>query len=437
MNDKYRFILERLESAGYQANLVGGCVRDYIMGREVHDYDITTDALPERIMEVFGDIKVIPTGIKHGTVTVIYEGEPFEITTYRIDGSYTDSRRPDSVEFTKDLEEDLARRDFTMNAVAMNVRGEIFDPFGGRDDIKKGIIRCVGDPIKRFTEDALRILRGVRFASQLGFEIEKNTSEAVLSLRERLDNVSRERINVEMDKLLCGKSVVPVMLEYREIIACIIPEIRKSFDFKQYSHYHKYDVYEHTVRAIGNAEDDVLIRRTLLLHDIGKPDTFRRDENGVGHFKGHAQLGAKMAETILRNLRYDNKTIETSCELIFRHSDDILTEKNVRSVISKIGAENFFLLMKVKKADNSAKNPFVLEENRELEFLEATARKLVEENACMSISALEVNGKDMISLGLKGKDIGTALNELLEQVISETIKNQHDELIEYTRRNLI
>lgn len=432
IDDNCREILEKLETVGFRAFYVGGCVRDTVMGRSISDVDVASDALPEQIMSVFDGYKVIPTGLKHGTVTVVSRGIPFEITTFRIDGDYSDSRHPDSVIFSRNITDDLSRRDFTVNAMAMDKKGNIIDPFGGAEDIKNKIIRCVGDPVRRFSEDALRIMRAVRFASQLGFEIEEATGAAALSMKDSLGNISCERIHAELDKLICGKNAVPVLLKYRDIIGEIIPEMRSCFGFEQRSRYHRYDVYEHIVRSLGAApEDSIILRRALLFHDIGKPCTFKIGEDGHGHFKGHAQAGEVMARDVLRRLRYDNYTVDLTCTLIARHSDKIESERQIKRLISKIGTEAFILLMEMKKADNSAKMDFVLEENDLLDEHIRTARRLEQENSCMKLSRLAANGRDMISLGLSGADIGAALNELLELVIDEKLPNERFALIRY------
>lgn len=432
-----RDILEKLEAAGYHAFYAGGCVRDTIMGREINDIDVTTDALPEQIMSVFSGYKVIPTGLKHGTVTVISNGITFEITTFRIDGNYSDSRHPDSVTFSGDINDDLSRRDFTVNAMAMDKDGKIIDPFGGTSDIRNRIIRCVGNPEIRFSEDALRIMRAVRFSSQLGFEIETETHNTVMSMKERLSDISRERIRMELDKLLCGMNAVDVLLKYREIIAEIIPELRSCFDFEQHSKYHKYDIYEHSVRSVGAApEDSLILRRAMLLHDIGKPFSFKMGEDGFGHFKGHAQVSEVIAREILRRLRYDNHTIDLTCTLITRHSDKIESESQVKRWVSKLGADVFILLMKMKKADNCAKNEFVLKENLLFDEYIRMAERLEKEGNCMRLSHLAVNGNDMISLGLNGSAIGSALNELLELVIDDILPNEKSVLINYIQKNI-
>lgn len=430
---KCLYILSKLENAGFEAYLVGGCVRDMLMKRPLHDYDITTNALPYQTCEIFADDKVIPTGIKHGTVTILHDAEAFEVTTFRVDGEYTDSRHPDEVRFTPCLKEDLERRDFTMNAIAMDLHGNISDPFNGRQDIENRIIRCVGNPEERFSEDALRILRAVRFSSVLDFEIEKSTASSALKLKTRLENISAERISTELVKLIGGINSVGVMLEYRDIIGQIIPELIPCFDFKQLSRYHKYDVYEHTVRAVNavphgiNGED--IIRIAMLFHDIGKPDMFTIDENGFGHFKGHAKVSALKARDILHRLKFDNKTIDAVCGIISRHSDKIESEKHIKRIINEIGLDGFLMLIEAKKADNSAKNEFVLEENKIFDSFADTARRLVAEKSCMSLACMAINGKDLLALGFKNKEIGICLNSLLDMIIDEVIPNDRDSLL--------
>ena len=429
---KAEALLKRLEDAGFEAYYVGGCVRDHLMGRAVHDVDITTNALPEQTAAVFEGYKVIPTGIRHGTVTVLAEGTPYEITTYRVDGSYSDSRRPDSVEFTPDIVQDLARRDFTMNAIAMDIRGNIVDPFGGRGDIEHSLIRCVGEPEKRFTEDALRIMRGIRFASQLGFGIEEKTAQAIIDMRGRLSIISRERVREELDKLLCGKDCGKVLTDYRVIIAEIIPEMVACFGFDQFSRYHKYDVYEHIVKAVTSApQDQLILRRALLLHDIAKPQMFTLDENGIGHFKGHAKVSAEMARDILTRLRFDNRTIALTSLLISHHSDKIHSERQIRLMVSELGIETFLMLMDFKKYDNCGKNDFVLNENEEFDRFKVIAREFADSGECITLSQLALSGSDLTELGFRGREIGTALAQLHSLVISGDLPNDKRALTDY------
>lgn len=447
--EKCIYILSALEKSGFQAYIVGGCVRDMIMGRSVHDFDITTDALPNQIIEIFSEDKIIPTGVKHGTVTVLHKGEAFEITTFRVDGSYTDLRRPDTVSFTSSLKEDLARRDFTMNAVAMNLSGKIFDFFGGISDIENKLIRCVGKPEQRFSEDALRILRAIRFASILNFEIESETAESAIKLKDRLDFISAERIKSEFVKLLCGENAVDTLLKYREIIGQIVPEIKDCFNFSQHSKYHKYDVYEHIARAVGmipaDSENVEILRIALFFHDIGKPSTFSLDENGRGHFKGHAGKSAEIAEKVMHRLKFDNRTVDIVCTIISHHSDNFdfgdedrksMPLSEIKRMISKIGADRFFLLLELKKADNSAKHDFVLHENNEIENISKTAQRLINENCCIKISQLEINGNNLIQLGFRGREIGRCLETLLENVIDGNIENNYSELMKFAKEML-
>lgn len=429
-NKKAIFILQRLEKSGFKAYLAGGCVRDTLMGREPHDFDITTNALPEQTMDAFSDLTVVPTGIKHGTITVIADGEPFEITTFRVDGRYSDSRHPDSVQFTSELYDDLSRRDLTVNAMAMDRNGDIFDPFGGRQDIADRIIRCVGDPEKRFCEDALRILRTVRFASTLGFTVEENTASAADRLRSRLENVSAERIREELTKLICGENVVSVMLKYRDIIAQAVPELVPCFDFEQHSKYHKYDVYEHIVRAVdATPMDSPLLRTTMLFHDLGKPHTFKLDENGTGHFKHHAEVGAEIALSVMKRLKYDSDTIKKVYTLILRHSEHIFNEKEMRLSLAALGPEQFRLLMEIKKADNMAKREFVLNENRWFDRCSSQAEELAANGFCLTLGQLAVNGNDLKAIGFEGQAIGAMLGKLLRAVVVGELENESSVLL--------
>lgn len=428
-------LLSELESCGFEAYMVGGCVRDSVMGREYHDIDITTNALPEDILRVFCSYKVIPTGIKHGTVTVLCDGEPFEITTYRIDGTYTDHRRPDSVEFTSDITADLARRDFTINATAMDKNGSVIDPFGGISDMKEGIIRCVGDPKKRFSEDALRIMRAVRFASQLGFVIDDDTATAIHDMKDLLQNISNERIRDELDKIVCGKNSTSVLLEYSDVITSVIPEFKPSIGLDQRSPYHKYTVWEHTVRAIGFApENDVKLRRTLLFHDIGKPACMKLDETGRGHFKQHDRVGAEITEKVMKRLRYDTKSISYSTALIANHSKKLRGRADVKKMMYRIGDELFFALTEMKKCDNSAKNEFVLEENLYFDKLADTGREIIAGNECRSLGGLDINGSELVALGLKGAEIGEMQHKLLELVMEDELPNEKEILLKYAEK---
>ncbi len=428
-------ILERLEQFGFEAYIVGGCVRDTIMNRAIHDTDITTNALPEQIIAAFHDCKTIPTGIKHGTVTIIKDSIPYEITTYRIDGEYSDSRRPDSVIFTADITDDLSRRDFTMNAIAMNRKGGLVDAFGGKADIENGIIRCVGEPKIRFTEDALRIMRAIRFSSQLGFTIEEKTAEAVHNMKDRLKNISKERVREELDKLLGGKNCREVLMRYSDIITTVIPEFESSINFEQHSPYHKFDVWEHTVRAVEAApQDNLKLRRALLFHDIAKPYCASFDKNGRGHFFDHNRKSAEMTEKIMKDLRYDNASIDYTVTLIAHHDDKFKNKCDIKKIMSEIGDEWFFELMELKKCDNSAKSEFVLDEIKDFDKQIAFGREIVSNNECRSLKALKIDGLALKNIGLNGKEIGTAFTELLNLVMEEKLPNENAALLEYAEQ---
>lgn len=428
-------ILHRLMDAGFEAYYVGGCVRDKLMGKEAHDVDITTNALPKEIMRTFEGYTVIPTGMKHGTVTVLSDGKPYEITTYRVDGVYSDGRRPDRVTFTPNLTEDLARRDFTMNAIAMDISGKIIDPYGGAEDIKNRIIRCVGEPERRFKEDALRIMRAVRFASQLGFDIETNTAEAVHQKVNCLSLISRERIRDELDKLICGANCLDVLLEYSDVITAIIPEFTPCIGFDQRSDFHIYDIWEHTIRAMAAAPaNDLRLRRSLLFHDIAKPDCCTSDADGKRHFKGHAQLSAVKAAEIMRRLKYDRRSITETAVLIDFHREKIRTRSESKKIISRIGEELFFELVELKKCDNSAKRAFSLKENIKLDQAAQEAEEYLSAGECCTLAQLAVNGKLLTELGFQGRVIGEILAEILELVINEKLPNDRETIINYIKK---
>ena len=420
--------IELLKSNGYEAYAVGGCVRDMIMGAPAHDYDITTSATPDEMKAVFNGYTVIETGIKHGTLTFLYEKEPIEITTYRIDGDYKDSRHPESVEFTRNLKNDLSRRDFTMNALVYNEDDGIVDLVDGQSDIKNKIIRAIGDPKKRFEEDALRILRGVRFASQLGFTIEENTKKAMIECVHLLKNISKERINVEISKMLLGKNVKNVLVENCEIISEIIPQIKEMHGFDQNNKYHIYDVLEHTAVSIEKIDPILHLRLAMLLHDTGKPRTYSVDENGQGHFYGHAKISTEIASGFLKEYKFDNATKEKVVELVKIHDTPIEMDKIfIKKRMNRLGKELFFDLLKVKRADNLAQSPEYNWTDK-LDKMEELAREIAEEN-CFTLSSLKISGADLLALGFKGKQIGDTLNKLLDEVIEERLPNEREALI--------
>lgn len=423
--------LRTLEAAGYEAWCVGGCVRDAIRGDTPHDWDVCTSALPEQTLSAFSKYKTIPTGLKHGTVTAVIKGEQIEITTYRTDGDYLNHRSPEQVQFVRDIRSDLERRDFTMNAICANLHGEILDLFGGCEDISAGIIRCVGDPKKRFDEDALRILRAVRFAAKTGFEIEKNTADAAIAMRSLLDSVSAERILSELRSLLVQRYAGDALRKYRGIIAQIIPEAAPCFDFPQNNPHHCFDVWTHITHSVDHIDPDQTLRTVMLLHDIGKPDKFFADENGISHFKQHQLKSADYANEILLRLKSDTASRKYICKLIAEHDNRIPPQKKaVRRFIAKYDYDFFYDWLEVRRADTMAQSDYrKTEKLAELDKLEEIAHELQCEEACMKLCQLKVNGKDMISLGIKGKEIGETLNALLSEVIEENLPNEREALL--------
>ncbi len=436
MPDYCKTIIKSLEDNGYEAYLVGGCVRDSVMGITPHDYDITTSATPDEMLECFSNFKVIETGIKHGTLTVVIDKNQIEVTTFRIDGEYTDFRRPDSVRFSRDLKEDLSRRDFTINALAYNEKTGIVDMFGGLEDIKNEKIRCVGEPDKRFLEDALRILRALRFSSTLGFEIDKNTAKSIQKNQELIKNIAVERVFVEFKKLLCGKRVEQVLLEFRDVFAQFIPEIKPCFDFEQKTKYHCYDVYTHIVKTVANIKADEKLRLTAFFHDIGKPQTFFTDENGVGHFYGHNKNSSRIAKQVLKRLKADNKTIEDVATNVYIHDREVApTEKSVKRFLSKYSLQSFYDLLEIKKADALAHAKEYRDRTDYLQTLYDLSCKIINEKQCFSLKDLALDGFDLIELGYSGKCVGEALAFLLEQVIDGKVQNEKETLINHLKDN--
>lgn len=426
-----RDVLSRLENAGYEAYIVGGCVRDYLLGAVPKDYDVTTSALPTETEEVFRGYRVIETGLQHGTVTVLSGGMPVEITTYRVDGEYADNRHPSSVAFARSLREDAARRDFTMNAIAYGEREGLRDFFGGEGDIQSGLIRCIGDADTRFQEDALRILRALRFSSTLGFRIENGTAAALLRRKGLLKNVSAERVAAELLKLLCGRDAARVLIDYADALAVVLPEIAPMRGFDQRNIHHIYDVWEHTAHAVQSAEPMPVLRLAALCHDMGKPCCFTMDSNGVGHFYGHAKRSAELADTALRRLKLDNQTREEVVRLVEKHDVQIeKSEKAVRRAISRLSPEGFFRLIQLKRADNFAQNPAYRDRQKYLDELEDIARRVLSEKQCFALRDLAVKGDDLLALGVApGKRVGELLQALLDGVIDGTLPNERDALL--------
>jgi len=428
--------LKLLKESGFKSYAVGGCVRDILMGREPNDWDMTTSALPDETLNVFKEYRTIPTGLKHGTVTVLIDGQPLEITTMRIDGEYHDSRRPDSVEFTDEITIDLSRRDFTANAIAYNPDDGIIDPFGGQTDIKNKVIRCVGNPDKRFDEDALRIIRALRFASVLGFDIDPETSESIMKNHHLMQNVAAERIRVELVKLLSGKNVEKLLTEYKDVVFGIIPELKDENGFAQHTPYHAYDIWTHTVKVVGAIQNEPAFRVAALLHDIAKPSCFNLDENGIGHFPKHAPLGAEMAFDIMKRLHFSNAEIKTVCTMIKLHYDRPDGSKSsIARLCSEYSVEDVRNTIELIKADAAGKaiKCYDIEISRcktaENQLAEIEAEKLP-----LKVSELNINGTELLEIGLKGKEIKDTLNALLDMVIDGKIDNKNEILVAEAKR---
>ena len=425
-------IMARLEAAGWEAWCVGGGVRDLLLGREPGDWDVTTSARPEAVMALFGPA-ALPTGLKHGTVT-IGGGRGVEVTTFRRDGDYLDNRHPDHVEFTSSLEEDLSRRDFTVNAMAMDLRGQLRDPFGGRSDLAAGVLRAVGEPEARFREDALRIMRGLRFAAKLGFAVEPETAAAMDRCRHLLENIAPERLHVEMTGLLCGPWAAETLLAYPRVLEVFLPEIAPCVGFDQHSPYHCYDVWEHTARSVGAVPPRPVLRWAMLFHDLGKPETFSLGEDGRGHFYGHWRESVKKAEAVMDRLRFDNHSRRTILTLVERHDCELpLSERSVRRNLARYGEETLRLLLEVKRGDNQAQAPAYRDRLRLIDQWEALLDVVIAQGSCFSLGQLAVRGGDLTALGYRGPAVGEMLRQLLEQVIEERLPNDREALLTYAK----
>lgn len=423
-----------LWNKGYRAYFVGGCVRDSLMGKPPKDWDICTDAMPEQMKAIFHDRKLIETGLKHGTLTVVGDdGENYEITTFRADGVYSDGRHPDSVAFVSSLEEDLARRDFTINAMAYDSSVGVVDPFGGRDDLENKVIRCVGNPDERFNEDALRILRALRFSSVYSFSIEENTAAAIHRNVSLLNRISAERIRDELCKMLAGSNVLQVLLDYSDVISVIIPEMRPCIGFEQHNRYHQYTVYDHIAHAVANyTGGDPVVNVALLLHDIGKPECYTEDERG-GHFYGHGTPSARIAEEVVRRLRFSREEQEAIVELVREHDSVIEPQpKVVRRWLNRIGEDRFRQLLDIRLADILAHAEGTQESRIERRnALKAILEGVIAERQCFSMRDLAVNGNDIMrELGIgPGKRVGEILRHLLDAVIAGDLPNSWEALI--------
>lgn len=426
------WIIQKLEQCGWQAYAVGGCVRDSLLGRQPEDWDICTSAQPQETERCFAGCPVIKTGVQHGTVTVLIEGKPYEITTFRIDGAYLDHRRPDSVQFIRELKQDLMRRDFTINAMAFHPQKGLIDYFHGKEDLKAGMIRCVGDPLQRFSEDGLRILRALRFAAVYGFQIEKDTAQAAHEKRELLKHIAAERIQAELCRLLLGDSVEEMLLEFHDVLSVFIPQIAQTVGFEQHNPHHNLDIWGHTAESVSQAPKEQTLRLCMLLHDIGKPACYSCDEAGVGHFRGHAAISAEAAADVLRRLRFDRRTIHDVTELIHYHDAELgCAEKAVRRWLFRLGETQLCRLLEVKRADALAQSPeFRFEKLNFLNDYKSMAEKILLSGQCLSLKQLAVDGRDLIAAGIReGWQIGAALNWCLEQVLEETLPNEKEALL--------
>ena len=427
-------LIHTLQNNGHSAYIVGGCVRDSILGRTPHDYDICTSATPSEMLEIFKDKKIIETGLQHGTVTVVVNGEPYEITTYRIDGIYSDNRRPDTVTFTDKLVEDLRRRDFTINAMAYNEEEGLIDPFNGMEDIKYKKINCVGFAEDRFGEDALRILRAIRFAAQLEFTIMPGTDWEIHKQYKNLENISIERINSEFCKIASSDDFCVELLLYKDVFSLFIPELKDMFDFSQNNPWHIWDVFGHTIHAVEYCDsDDLVVRLAVFFHDFGKPHSYQDGEDGIRHFKGHGKVSADMTDSIMKRLRFDNETRNNVVELVYYHDATFeVGKKYVKRWLNKIGEKQFRRLLQVKKADNKAQNLELSSDRiKELSEIEALIDEVLQEDECFSLKDLAVNGKDLIGVGYKsGKELGNTLNKLLQLVIDGDCPNEKEKLLQ-------
>lgn len=430
LSDGVKVIISKLNSYGFEAFAVGGCVRDCVIGLVPHDWDICTNAKPEQIKHCFKDFDTFDSGIKHGTISVIYKRSIYEITTYRIDGEYLDSRHPESVEFTNDITKDLARRDFTVNAMAYNEEKGLVDPFGGIQDVSRKIIKCVGDSDKRFDEDALRILRALRFASVYGFSIDKKTSDSVKNKSYLLGNIAYERIAAEFNKLLCGKNVEEILNGYKEVFSVFIPEFKPMFNFKQLNVHSNEDLWHQTTALVKLVEKDPLLRVAMLLHDIGKPESC---PNSRCKYYNYPKLSAEIAERILLRLRYSKNFVDDCLKLI-EYQDVMLydSKKNLKRAMNIVGVDNTRRLIKIQQAINS-----LLYFKQDEKFM--TAQKQLEEiingDECFKLSHLAVNGQDIINLGIKeGKAVGEILDILVNKVIDEELPNTKIILLEAAKK---
>ncbi|MBR2822496.1 MAG: HD domain-containing protein [Clostridia bacterium] len=429
--ENVRMLMARLRQAGYTAYAVGGCVRDTLMNRVPKDWDLCTSALPADMQRVFAGERVLETGLKHGTLTVILGHEPYEITTYRVDGAYTDHRHPDAVSFVDRVDGDLSRRDFTINAMACGEDGAVLDFFGGREDLKAGIIRCVGDPEKRFGEDALRIMRALRFASRYDFAIEPETDRAIRSLYPTLDRVAGERIRVELLGMLTGPGVGRMLRAYPEVLTFLIPCLKEEVGYDQKNPHHLFTLWEHTVRAVEEVPPDEVLRMTMLMHDCGKPAARITDEKGIGHYPGHQAISARLTAPILEKYRFDRASSDRILRLVEAHDIPLSPDrKTMLRRLNRFGEEDLRALFDVHRADRIATGTRSPAHARErTQELNDALDALLREHPCFSRKDLAVNGHDLMALGFSGADIGRELDRLLEAVMDGQTENTREALL--------
>jgi tRNA nucleotidyltransferase (CCA-adding enzyme) len=436
-------LISRLEQAGFSAYAVGGCVRDTLLSQVPHDWDLCTSARPEEMMEVFRGEHVVETGLKHGTLTVVLDHIPYEITTFRTDGSYTDHRHPDSVTFVEDVSGDLSRRDFTVNAMAYSPHTGLVDLFGGQEDLDRGVIRCVGVPEERFREDALRILRALRFAAVFDFAIDPETEKALRLLAPSLSNVAAERIREEFFKLLCGPGAGRILRAFPDVLAHIVPEISVMVGYDQLNHHHSYDLWEHTVQGLENVPADPDLRLTMLLHDTGKPAVRVMDDKGEAHYRGHQAASAEIAERVTDDLRCDRETRDRVIRLVRYHDIPLRTESGEVNLdrsfllrrLNKFGEKDLRALFLIHRADRIATGYSTREkEDRRMAERMAALDALLAEQPCFTLKDLAVNGNDLKAFGLKGPALGEALQQLLEAVMDGKVANEKDALNDFVTK---
>ena len=422
--------INQLETAGFAAYVVGGCVRDACLGLIPADYDMCTAALPEQTEAIFADHRLVLAGKKHGTVGVVTEDGVIEITTFRTEGDYRDNRHPEWVSFVPDIEQDLARRDFTVNAMAYSPTRGYADPFGGRDDLERKVLRAVGEPERRFREDSLRILRGVRFAVRYGLTPDQQTLEAMVSLGQLMDNLARERIFDELCKLLPLVSAED-LIRFAPIFAAVIPELEACMGFAQHNPHHIHDVYGHTAHVVARVSPDLTLRWAALLHDVGKPRTFSLDETGRGHFYGHAKESASLADGILLRLKAPTALRQQVVQLIEQHMTPLIPDRKLlRRRLSALGSETLNRLLSLQQADWGGKGTEEIRENGDFNEIRAILAEIEAEAACLSLKDLAVNGHDLMAMGITGPAIGKTLNYLLAQVLDEQLPNEKYALLQ-------